>query len=153
MTILRICATRRRASPLARATQLQSRTVNQPVDRPAGDAGLRWQLQRLGSPAEGGIVRNGQVETEQLEDRADQSLGLAQRQAEHSAQRQRCRNREVGVVRLTARRGAAFQAAMASSVNHTVRLPRCRSASLYSAQFVTRRFGCGMWWRHCIYAA
>src|SRR3954462_15823940 len=41
----------------------------------------------------------------------------------------------------------AFQAAMASSVNHTVRLPRCRSASLYSAQFVTRRFGRGMWWR------
>jgi len=35
----------------------------------------------------------------------------------------------------------AFQAAMASSVNHTVRLPRCRSASLYAAQFVTRRFG------------
>src|SRR5215208_2810226 len=44
-------------------------------------------------------------------------------------------------------RGAAFQAAIASSVNHTVRLPRCRSASLYSDQFVTRRFGRGMWWR------
>src|SRR3954462_1746601 len=41
----------------------------------------------------------------------------------------------------------AFQAAMASSVNHTVRLPRCRSASLYSDQFVTRRFGRAMWWR------
>jgi hypothetical protein len=36
---------------------------------------------------------------------------------------------------------------MASSVNHTVRLPRCRSASLYSDQFVTRRFGRAMWWR------
>src|SRR3954463_1200893 len=36
---------------------------------------------------------------------------------------------------------------MASSVNHTVRLPRCRSASLYCAQFVTRRFGRGIWWR------
>jgi hypothetical protein len=50
-------------------------------------------------------------------------------------------------------RGAAFQAAIASSVNHTVRLPRCRSASLYSDQFVTRRFGRGIWWRHCICAA
>src|SRR4051794_2013876 len=36
---------------------------------------------------------------------------------------------------------------MAASVNHTVRLPRCRSASLYSDQFVTRRFGRAMWWR------
>src|SRR3954447_19992321 len=36
---------------------------------------------------------------------------------------------------------------MASPVNHTVRLPRCRSASLYSDQFVTRRFGRGIWWR------
>src|SRR3954451_3050367 len=41
----------------------------------------------------------------------------------------------------------AFQAAIASSVNHTVRLPRCRSALLYAAQFVTRRFGRGIWWR------
>src|SRR3954447_12897714 len=41
----------------------------------------------------------------------------------------------------------AFQAAMASSVNHTVKLPRCRSASLYADQFVTRRFGRGIWWR------
>src|SRR3954454_16051025 len=41
----------------------------------------------------------------------------------------------------------AFQAAIASSVNHTVRLPRWRSASLYAAQFVTRRFGRGIWWR------
>jgi hypothetical protein len=52
------------------------------------------------------------------------------------------RLRPPGVVR-----DAAFQAAMAASVNHTVRLPRCRSASLYSAQFVTRRFGRGIWWR------
>src|SRR3954471_14019924 len=41
----------------------------------------------------------------------------------------------------------AFQAAIASSVNYTVRLPRCRSASLYADQFVTRRFGRAMWWR------
>jgi hypothetical protein len=51
---------------------------------------------------------------------------------------------------LTARRGAAFQAAMASSVNHTVRLLRCRSASLYSDQLVTRRFGRG--WRRAALA-
>ena len=80
-------------------------TVDQQVDRSAGGAGLRRQFQRLGPPAEGGEVRHRQVEAEQLEDRADQSLGLAQRQVEHSAERQSCRNRKVGVVRLTARRG------------------------------------------------
>ena len=92
--------------PLARATQLQSRTVDQQVDRPAGGAGLRWQLQRLGSPAEGGEIGHRQVEAEQLEDRADQPLGLAQRQMEHSAQGQGCRDRQVRVVRLATRRGS-----------------------------------------------
>jgi len=64
--------------PLARAAQLQSRTVNQQVDRSASRAGLRRQLQGLGPPAEGGEIGHRQVEVKQLEDRADQSLGLAQ---------------------------------------------------------------------------
>src|SRR3954470_14800151 len=66
--------------PLAWATQLQSRAVNQEVDRPTGGAGLRWQLQALGPSAEGGEIGHRQVEAEQLEDRADH--GLAQRQVE-----------------------------------------------------------------------
>src|SRR5689334_14946228 len=41
---------------------------------------------------------------------------------------------------------------MAASVNHTVRRPRCRSASLYSDQLVTRRFGRGIWWRRAALA-
>src|SRR6478609_9246182 len=44
-------------------------------------------------------------------------------------------------------RGSASQAATASSVNHTVRLPRWRKAASYSAQFVTRRRCLGIWWR------
>src|ERR687897_609990 len=133
--------------PFARAAQLQPGTVDQQVDRSASRAGLRRQLQAPGPPAEGGEIWHRQVEAEQLEDRADQPLGLAQRQVEHRAQCQSGRDCQVRVVRLTARRGAAFQAAIASSVNHTVRLPRCRSASLYSDQFVTRRFDRGIWWR------
>jgi hypothetical protein len=66
-------------------------------------AGLRRKLQHPGPPAQGGEVWHRQVEAEQLEDRADQSLGLAQRQVEHSAERQSCRNRKVRVVGLTAR--------------------------------------------------
>ncbi len=58
--------------PLARPTQLQARAVDQQVDRAASRAGLRRQLQALGSPAKRGVIRNGQVEAEQLEDRADQ---------------------------------------------------------------------------------
>jgi hypothetical protein len=41
-----------------------------------------------------------------LEDGTDQAFGLAQRQTEHSAQCQSCRNRQIRVVRLTARRGS-----------------------------------------------
>jgi hypothetical protein len=44
-------------------------------------------------------------------------------------------------------RGAARQAAIASSLNHTVRLPRWRKPASYAAQFVTLRFCFGMWWR------
>jgi hypothetical protein len=78
-----------RVSPFARTIQLQPGTVHQQVDRPTGGAGLRRQFQRLGPPAEGGKVRHRQVKAEHLEDRANQSLGLTQRQVEHRAQRQR----------------------------------------------------------------
>jgi len=71
--------------PFARAAQLQARAVDQQVDRAAGGAGLRRQFQALGAPADGREVRYRQVEAEQLEDRADQPLGLAQRQMEHRA--------------------------------------------------------------------
>ena len=50
--------------PLARPTQLQPRAVDQQVDWAASRAGLRRQLKALSSPAEGGVVRNRQVETE-----------------------------------------------------------------------------------------
>ena len=42
-------------------------------------------LQRLGPAAEGAVVRNREIEAEQLEDGADQPLGLAQCQAEHGS--------------------------------------------------------------------
>jgi len=44
-------------------------------------------------------------------------------------------------------RGAAFQASMAASVTHSVRLPRRRSPASYSAQFVTWNLILEMWWR------
>src|SRR3954449_9262640 len=49
-------------------------------------------------------------------------------------------------------RGAAAQAATASGVNHTVRLPRARRAASYSAQLVTRCRCFGMWRRQAVLA-
>src|SRR5215213_11703664 len=49
-------------------------------------------------------------------------------------------------------RGAAAQAATASGVNQTVRLPRARRPASYSAQLVTRCCCLGMWRRHAALA-
>src|SRR5215218_10249460 len=49
-------------------------------------------------------------------------------------------------------RGAATQAAIASGVNQTVRLPRARRPASYSAQLVTRCCCFGMWRRHAALA-
>ena len=86
------------------------------------------------------MVRYGEIEIEQLQDGADQPFGLAQRQVEHRPQGQRRRDRQTEKEACPPRvvRGAAAQAATASGVNHTVRLPRARRAASYSAQLVTR---------------
>jgi hypothetical protein len=67
-------------------------------------------LQRLGSAAQGGVVRHREVETQQLQEGADQPLRLAQRQAEHRPQGQRRRDRQRGVARLPATAGAGLGA-------------------------------------------
>jgi hypothetical protein len=43
------------------------------------------------------VVRQGQAKTEQPQDGADQTLGLAQRQAEHGTESQSRRGRQAGV--------------------------------------------------------
>ena len=49
-------------------------------------------------------------------------------------------------------RGSALQAAIASGVNQTVRLPRARRPASYSAQLVTRCRCLGMWRRQAALA-
>src|SRR5215203_5592257 len=49
-------------------------------------------------------------------------------------------------------RGGAAQAATASGVNHTVRLPRARRPASYAAQLVTRCCCFGMWRRQAALA-
>src|SRR5439155_9200379 len=65
---------------------------------------------RLGPPAQRGMVRDSEIETEQADDGADQPFGLPQSQAEHGAQRQRRRDRQGRIVGLTAPRGPWFGA-------------------------------------------
>src|SRR3954467_7461856 len=91
--------------PLARATELQPRAVHQQVHRLAPRL-WSWHPQRFSPAAQGGVVRHREIEAEQLQDRADQPLGLAKRQAEYGPQGQRRRDRQAGVARLTAPAGA-----------------------------------------------
>ena len=42
-------------------------------------------------------------------------------------------------------RGSVFQAEVASSVNHTAKLPRRRRAASYAAEFMTSCFCSGVW--------
>jgi hypothetical protein len=69
--------------PLAGTAQFQAGAVYQETHRPGSRAWSRDYLQRLRPPAEGGVIGDGKFETKQADDRTDQSLRLAQRQAEH----------------------------------------------------------------------
>ena len=73
---------------LARADQLQTQQVQGlgaairtagGVVRPRAARLRPRHLQRLGPAAQGGMVGNGESETQQANDRADQAFGLAQR--------------------------------------------------------------------------
>jgi hypothetical protein len=73
---------------------------------------------------------------------------------EHGPQRQSRHDRQRRIPSLPASvcPGAACLAAIASSLNHTVRLPRWRKLASYAAQFVTLRFCFGMLWRRAALA-
>src|SRR4051794_28624831 len=64
--------------PLARAAQLQARAVHQQVHG-LGAGPWSWDLQGLGSAAQSGVVRDGEIKAKQAHEGADQPFGLAQR--------------------------------------------------------------------------
>jgi hypothetical protein len=76
--------------PFAGARELQPSAVQQMHGLGAGRRSRHRQ--RLGPPAQRGMVRDREIETEQADDGADQPFGLPQSQAEHGAQRQRRRD-------------------------------------------------------------
>jgi hypothetical protein len=66
--------------PLAGAAQLQPSAVHQQMHR--FDIGLRSRhLQRLAPPAQRGMVRDGEIQTKQANDGAEQAFGPPQGQA------------------------------------------------------------------------
>jgi hypothetical protein len=73
---------------------------------------------------------------------------------EHGPQHQRRQDRRRRIPSLPASgcpaRGSP--SVIASSVNHTVKLPRCRKLASYAAQFITLRFCFWMWLRHAALA-
>src|SRR5271157_2860848 len=63
--------------PFAGAAQFQTCAVNEQMHRFGSQTRPRKYLQCLGSPAQRGVIGNGEIETEQADDGADQPLGLA----------------------------------------------------------------------------
>jgi hypothetical protein len=95
--------------PLPGTAELQARAVHQQVHRFGIAVRPRSRhLQGLRPAAQGGMVGNGEIETKQTDDGADQAFGLAQGQAEYGLERQRRRDRQRRVTRLTAPRGAGL---------------------------------------------
>ena len=73
------------------------------------------------------MVGNGEIETKQTDEGADQAFGPAQGQAEYGFERQRRRDRQRRVVRLTARRGAGLGA---PGRDRRLGKPDCQAAAL-----------------------
>ncbi len=86
--------------PLAGSAQLQAGAVHQQVHG-LSPAVRPWHVQRPGPAAQGGMVRDRQIQAEQPEEGADQALGLAQCQTEHRPKGQRRLDRQGGVAGLT----------------------------------------------------
>jgi integrase/recombinase XerD len=68
---------------LAGTAQFQAGAVHQEMHRPGSRAWSREHLQRLRPTAERGVIGDGELKAKQADDRTDQSLRLAQPQAEH----------------------------------------------------------------------
>ena len=97
--------------PFAGTAELEAGTVDQQMEGAVAReiaAGDRRQPQCPGPPAQGAVIRNRQINPEEFKDRADQPLGLAQRQAEDRAQGQGRGDGDGGIVRLAPRRGPRF---------------------------------------------
>ena len=83
--------------PFAATQNLEPRGIDDQVDRAVVGSGQGRHRNDLVPAREGGVVRGLEVEAHQAEQRVQEPLGLAERQAEDDPQRQRGPDREVRV--------------------------------------------------------
>src|SRR5438132_1652998 len=120
--------------PFTGAGQFQPSAVHQQMH--GFGAGRRSRhRQCFGPPAQRGMVRDGEIETEQADNGADQPFGLPQSQAEHDAQRLRRRDRQGRIVGLTAPRSPWFGA---PGRDRLVAEPDRQTATLAQASIIFR---------------
>ena len=78
------------------------------MNRSSGVRAWLWDLQSLGAPAQGRVIRHGEIQAQELEDRANQPFGLPQCQPEHRPERQGGSDCQGRIVGLTASCRAGF---------------------------------------------
>jgi len=123
--------------PLARATQAQAGAVHQQVQRLAVTTRLwPWHRQRSCPAAKRAMVGHCQIEPKQADDGAEQAFGLAQRQAEHGPEHQRCQDRQRRIPGLPARGRARLRSPARDGF---VREPDRQAAALAQAGVIGRR--------------
>jgi len=99
------------------------------------------------------MVGHQEIEAKQVHDRPEQALGLAPRPPERQPEHQPGLDGDVRVGRPRRPVAAGTQAAMASGVTQTVRLPRRRIVASYSAQFSILYRALGILWRRGSFAS
>ncbi len=95
------------AIPFALSEQLQARAVDEQVHGTMWDDVRRAVREAAASPAQGGVVRNREVQPEQAEQAGHEPFGLAQGQMEDEAQHQHQLDCQVRVDAMGAARGLA----------------------------------------------
>ena len=88
--------------PFARTQDLEPRGIDDQVDRAVVGASQRLHLDDLIPAGESGVVRGLEVEAYPAEQRVEETLGLAKREAENGPQCQRGQDAEVRVPPLAA---------------------------------------------------
>ena len=89
--------------PLPGAVDFQSRAIDQHMQRAVRQRPVScgWQLPRL-RPAQRRMIGDGHIKPHEIQQRVEQSLGLAQPHSEDATQRQRRFDGEIGIPGLAA---------------------------------------------------
>ena len=88
------------SSPLPLADDRQAGAVDDEIDRAAARVTMESDVQRTGATRKRRVIRRGEIEIHEAENRSKEAFGLTQRKVENEAQSQRGFDGKVGVLRL-----------------------------------------------------